>query len=172
LWSVKKILEELVSKLPVAGEVVHEDGVDDITGLDDAGIREAVVDGGSFPAGIDDTAVAEDGEVAGDDGLGGGEGGDEIADGAFAVAKLGNDHEALGISEGLAEFGFEAEELGSVFRRHGILHDIEIYAYPYIILFPGGVFCQPPWGTFSGQGGYFSMAGLHGSEEGVFPRGM
>jgi hypothetical protein len=124
--------EEAFRQVPVPGEVIHEEAVDDVTGLDDAGIGEAVVDAGAFAAGLDDAAVAEDGEVTGDDGLGGSEPGDEVADGAFALTELVDNHEAARVSEGLAEFGLEAEELEIVIGGHDALLDIDIYAYPYI----------------------------------------
>jgi hypothetical protein len=124
--------EEPVRQVPVPGEVIHEDAVDDVTGLDDAGIGEPVVDAGALAAGLDDAAVAEDGEVAGDDSLGDSEVSDEVPDGAFAFTELGDYHEALGVSEGFTQLGLEAEELGVVVSGHGVLRDIDIYAYPYI----------------------------------------
>jgi hypothetical protein len=60
----------------------------------------------------DEVGVEEDAEVLGDGGLGEAEGGDELADGALALAKAVEDGAAAGVGEGLEGVGGHGRSVG------------------------------------------------------------
>lgn len=103
---------QCVDPLPLPGELCGEDVEQDVDGLEDPRVREAVAHEAAVPARDEDALLAENGQVLRRVALRRADGARELADGeAASAAQLDEDQQTLGVGQRLAELGMEPEDL-------------------------------------------------------------
>ncbi len=122
---------ERSSQGPIAGQLLLEDTLHQITGFTNLHVGQSVVHRRPLAACDHYATFPQYGQMLGDVGLGQGEGFHELAHGLLTVAQLVDNHETLRMRHGLADIRLQCEEALSVILHPGTL--LSVYSYARIL---------------------------------------